>query len=897
MTRICVKQLPKHVNEKRLRDHFSKFGDVTDCKIMKTSDGKSRMFGFVGFASEEATTKALTLNNTFFDTSKIAVERAIATTDASSLSRPWSKYSSGSSSHDNALKEAKELEAEEKRRKEEKEKEKERKDKEKKDKKDNKRKKSEVEEELKGDEQFEQFKSLMQSRVNRKMWANDDDDSLRMTDASHLDQDGRERTKKRRTEDEMVVADKTMFDDENGEDDDLYDDMPKISKKKEESEDEEDLEAKKRANDSAVSDLDWLRSKVSSKAPKDDDSEDEEDDEDESMEEDSSEEEEESSEEEVKDKKKKVAKKDDDDKKTKKDDKKKETEKEKEVDKKDDKKYEFEDDYKAEEEKPENNVGETGRLFIRNLAYTTTEDDLKNKFETYGKLSEVYVPIDKTTKKSKGIAFLLFMVPENAMRAMTELDNTILQGRIMHVLPAKNAPVKEIVSEENSSYKQQKDREMKAASANTYNWNSLFMRSDAIVSSLAERYKLSQGEILDPNAVDLAVRMTLMETHIINETKRFLAQEGVVIDKIGGKGIERSGNVILVKNIPHKTTVKELDELFSKFGELARVLLTPARTLALIEYYHVSEAKQGFRNLAYTRFHHVPMFLEWAPIGIFNKAAPTIEERDKQRLEAAKKQEQEEKQYVEQAIKEEKKENNNNNKKEQSYQQQQQQQPEIDDSKSFYVYVKNLSFDTSNESLVERFKKLKDYVTVNIATKVNPKTGEKQSHGYAFAQFASKAGAHECIKRWNGATIDGHEISIKFSDKNAVSAASSADKRKQIPESAAVKPGGVQASNKIIVKNVAFEATQRDIRKLFATYGELSSVRLPNKPTGGHKGYAFVEYLTEQEAKNAMDALQSSHLYGRHLVLDYAEQDKNIDQLRQKASESLEKIQGKPSRY
>ena len=35
---------------------------------------------------------------------------------------------------------------------------------------------------------------------------------------------------------------------------------------------------------------------------------------------------------------------------------------------------------------------------------------------------------------------------------------------------------------------------------------------------------------------------------------------------------------------------------------------------------------------------------------------------------------------------------------------------------------------------------------------------------------------------------------------------------------------------------------------------------------GKHRGFAFVEYVTKQETKNALQALSNTHLYGRHLV-------------------------------
>lgn len=46
---------------------------------------------------------------------------------------------------------------------------------------------------------------------------------------------------------------------------------------------------------------------------------------------------------------------------------------------------------------------------------------------------------------------------------------------------------------------------------------------------------------------------------------------------------------------------------------------------------------------------------------------------------------------------------------------------------------------------------------------------------------------------------------------------------------------------------------------------QVKSLRLPMK-FGSHRGFAFVEYVTQQEAQNALKALSSTHLYGRHLV-------------------------------
>ena len=45
----------------------------------------------------------------------------------------------------------------------------------------------------------------------------------------------------------------------------------------------------------------------------------------------------------------------------------------------------------------------------------------------------------------------------------------------------------------------------------------------------------------------------------------------------------------------------------------------------------------------------------------------------------------------------------------------------------------------------------------------------------------------------------------------------------------------------------------QDIAGLFSPFGSIKSCRLPKKFDGSHRGFAFVEYVTKQEAKNALE--------------------------------------------
>ena len=60
---------------------------------------------------------------------------------------------------------------------------------------------------------------------------------------------------------------------------------------------------------------------------------------------------------------------------------------------------------------------------------------------------------------------------------------------------------------------------------------------------------------------------------------------------------------------------------------------------------------------------------------------------------------------------------------------------------------------------------------------------------------------------------------------------------------------------------------------------------MPKKPSGQHRGFAFVEFLSDDEAKKAFDKLcHSTHLYGRRLVLEWASQEETLEELRKRTA-------------
>lgn len=76
------------------------------------------------------------------------------------------------------------------------------------------------------------------------------------------------------------------------------------------------------------------------------------------------------------------------------------------------------------------------QVFIGNLAYQTTEDDLREHFSQFGEVEQVKIPTDRETKRSRGFGFITFGSKEGAEAAL-EANGHVLNGRPMRVSMAQ----------------------------------------------------------------------------------------------------------------------------------------------------------------------------------------------------------------------------------------------------------------------------------------------------------------------------------------------------------------------------------------------------------------------------------------------------------------------------
>ena len=383
------------------------------------------------------------------------------------------------------------------------------------------------------------------------------------------------------------------------------------------------------------------------------------------------------------------------------------------------------------------------------------------------------------------------------------------------------------------------------------------------MSSVSDRLGISKSDLLDPTSSTAAVKQAHAETYVIQEIKAYFAANGVNLDAF--KKEERSDTAILVKNFPYGTKSEELRTLFEPYGVVLKLLMPPSGVISIVEFEVSEHARSAFKSLAYRKFKDSVLFLEKAPKTLFS--GETLQSTRNEHQPVRSHDTQDDKLSVTQLREDDA------------------LQAEIDTST---LFVRNLNFSTTTDRLRETFQPLEGFASARVKMKPNPKNPEQSlSMGFGFLEFRSKQQAHAALAAMDGYKLDGHELLLKASHKSL----DAAEERRK--EDQAKKMMG--RKTKIIIKNLPFEATKKDIRSLFSAYGKLRSVRVPLKFDNSSRGFAFADFVTIREAENAMGALKDTHFLGRRLALDFAAEDavdpeREIEIMQQKVGSQANKI-------
>lgn len=216
--------------------------------------------------------------------------------------------------------------------------------------------------------------------------------------------------------------------------------------------------------------------------------------------------------------------------------------------------------------------------------------------------------------------------------------------------------------------------------------------------------------------------------------------------------------------------------------------MPPAGTIAIAEFTSAPAARVAFAGLAYRRFKESVLFLEKAPKGLFTsdfdptKATPNAEQLAT--VLALTNPAKDVKPSAADLLAQE------------------------STSDTSTLFVRNLNFSTTSTLLTETFKPIDGFMSARVKTKTDPKKpGQTLSMGFGFMEFRTKAAAEAARSAMDGFVLEGHKLLIKASHKGL----DAAEERRK--EDSKKKEQGKRT--KIIIKNLPFEASQKDVRALF----------------------------------------------------------------------------------
>ncbi|KAK0399667.1 hypothetical protein QR680_003154 [Steinernema hermaphroditum] len=439
-------------------------------------------------------------------------------------------------------------------------------------------------------------------------------------------------------------------------------------------------------------------------------------------------------------------------------------------------------------------------------------------FKPFGEIAECENIIDKKTGKSKGFAVITFVFPENAAAAYAALDGSVFKGRMLHLLPGDEKRDDKALDPSNqkglSAFQKEKQAKLKASAGKAHSWHALFLGANAVADTLANKLAVSKADLLtgdDESSAD--VWLALAETRLVRETREFLLQHGVKLDAFSRPATKRSDTVIIVKNLPANRDDEELKRMFGRFGDLKQFIMPPEGGVsAIVEMGNSVDAKKAFASLAYSRFRNQPLYLEWAPLDVF----------------ADRKEETKPSGSGQRKIKTEPKVEIKEEMVEAEEPEQEAEGTEPVEEVGATLFVKNLNFDTTDNTLEKHFSERWPVVKA---------TGE---------------------------LLDGHAIEVKLSHREEQKDETVTRKRVSNLEQG-------DCTN-IMVRNIPFQAVKKEITQLFSAFGQLKRVRLPKRV----RLSAVVEVTV---------VLVSTPL--RRLVLEWAKADDSVEDLRERTKEKF----------
>ncbi|XP_046754288.1 nucleolin isoform X3 [Gallus gallus] len=161
------------------------------------------------------------------------------------------------------------------------------------------------------------------------------------------------------------------------------------------------------------------------------------------------------------------------------------------------------------------------------------------------------------------------------------------------------------------------------------------------------------------------------------------------------------------------------------------------------------------------------------------------------------------------------------------------------------LFVKNLPYRVTEDEMKNVFEN-----ALEVRLVLNK---EGSSKGMAYIEFKTEAEAEKALEEKQGTEVDGRAMVIDYTGEKS--------------QQESQKGGGERESKTLIVNNLSYAASEETLQELFK---KATSIKMPQNNQGRPKGYAFVEFPTAEDAKEALNSCNNTEIEGRAIRLEFS---------------------------
>ncbi|XP_016386291.1 RNA-binding protein 28, partial [Sinocyclocheilus rhinocerous] len=196
------------------------------------------------------------------------------------------------------------------------------------------------------------------------------------------------------------------------------------------------------------------------------------------------------------------------------------------------------------------------------------------------------------------------------------------------------------------------------------------------------------------------------------------------------------------------------------------------------------------------------------------------------------------------------------------------------------LFVRRLPATATNENLAEVFSEVGPLKNCFV---VRDRETEK-CRGFGYVTFSMEDDAQQAIKEvreYEGenifVTVAKKKPDNKKKKKKVKTEGDSEDKKnpkheptetKSPAKSTGIKKNKLKA--RLIIRNLSFKCEEDDLKQIFSEFGTVMDAKIPLKPDGKKRGFAFVQFKNMAEAGKALAAMNLKEIKDRQVAVDWA---------------------------